>query len=181
MLCVLGQTILSRVMEQQEAIVEYYMSRLGDNIEETIQEAIRDPQLFVFCELLEAVEKLNSIWVGRLRTMAFGVIGESAPSWMNKDVLHKFRKLSLLTYVNVHGWSKLSLDHTCAYLHASSQLELIQLLLGMKPLMEVRIDERSGLWNVVDMHVFRDVDPRSVPALQEKLDRFIDRIDQLVL
>ena len=90
-------------MELQTTLLELYVEKLNAEPqagESIIAEAMNDPQLFVFDEILRhpAVAGLNSVKVQQLRTMSLGVWRDCRDS-IDKQLALKMRKLSILSKI----------------------------------------------------------------------------------
>lgn len=171
-------------------MVEYYIGQLDDPTvpaERTVEEAILDPQLFVFGEILEhkRIQALNSILVEKVRVMAFGTVREffsKFGSSISVREIEKIRKLNILSIFNRNGWVDVPLKTFCDELGFDQQIDVMRLLISMtrSRMIEVRIDERKGTVKAVDIHVFRDVDPRTLDQDMEKFKAFADHVDRVV-
>jgi hypothetical protein len=177
-------------MEVSNPVVEYYIGQLDDPTvpaERTVEEAILDPQLFVFGEILEhkRIQALNSILVEKVRVMAFGTVREffsKFGSSISVGEIEKIRKLNILSIFNRNGWVDVPLKTFCDELGFDQQIDVMRLLISMtrSRMIEVRIDERKGTVKAVDIHVFRDVDPRTLDQDMEKFKAFADHVDRVV-
>jgi hypothetical protein len=177
-------------MEVSNPVVEYYIGQLDDPtvpVERTLEEAIHDPQLFVFGEILEhkRIQALNSILVEKVRVMAFGTVREffsKFGSSISEREIEKIRKLNVLSIFNRNGWVDVPLQTFRDELGFDQQIDVMRLLISMtrSRMIEVRIDERKGTVKAVDIHVFRDVDPRTLDQDMEKFKAFADHVDRVV-
>jgi hypothetical protein len=177
-------------MEVSNPVVEYYIGQLDDPTvpaEQTVEEAILDPQLFVFGEILEhkRVQALNSILVEKVRVMALGTVREffsKFGSSISEREIEKIRKLNILSIFNRNGWVDVPLKTFCDELGLDQQIDVMRLLISMtrSRMIEVRIDERKGTVKAVDIHVFRDVDPITLDQDMEKFKAFADHVDRVV-
>lgn len=175
-------------MELQKTLIDVYLSQMEDEsipIEKTLAEAIHDPQLFVFSELLNhpRVGKVNSVLAEQLRCMAFGTYDEFLQRFEPTDssVVEKVRTLSVLQFISDNGWTGLSLTQLGEATGLSVD-PLMGLLMDMKRrgLVDIRINEPKGTVNVTDLHVYRDVDCRTLPAKIEKFKAYIDHVRSVI-
>lgn len=170
-------------MELQNSVIEYYLNELnkGTDTAIVIESAINDPQLMVFSELIHhpKVAKVNSVLVDRMRLLAYGTVNSLPDNpWVSGIIFSKLQRLSVLSFVGDNGWSGIKIDILQAFVQCKSRLELFRLLLDMhkRGIVDILIDERAGIIDVINMHIFRDVDPRTVPSVLEKLERYMENI-----
>jgi hypothetical protein len=173
-------------MELQNSVIEYYLNELtkGTDAATVIELAINDPQLLVFTELMDhcQVSKVNSVWVDRMRLLAYGtvnsIIENLRPDWVSEIIFSKLQTLSVLSFVGDIGWSGIKIDTLKEFVQCKSRLELFRLLLNMhkRGILDILIDERAGTIDVINMHVFRDVDPTTVSLVLEKLEKYMENV-----
>lgn len=164
--------------EQQKSLVEFYVEALNtasteEEVARIVNQAIRDPQLFVFSKLLK--HPRTSKFESQLRHMAYGVL----PSFETDEaVVSKLRKLTTLSYIRDNGWSSLELESLGSVLGLSGNFEVISFLLELRNLVDVVIDEREGIFHVTNVKVYRDVE--DMETVQTQLANIIGRIEELV-
>ena len=172
-------------MDLQNAVIEYYLDELnkGTDPAAVVESAVKDPQLLLYSELMDHpnVQRVNSVWVERMRLVAYGTIQSIAdprPDWMTDQIFSKLQILSVLSFVGDNGWCGIQLDRLKEYVQCDSQLDLFKLLIDMnkRGILDVLIDERAGTMDVVNMHVFRDVDPKDIQPVIEKFETYIRHV-----
>jgi hypothetical protein len=178
--------------DHQTSIVEHYLSLLEDpksDVEQILQSAAEDSQLFVFSEILHhpRVGSLNSVWTVILRTLAFkrfkDLLSLQVPLVReNEAILTKMRKLTVLTIVVEYGWQQIPLTVLQSELEIDSPISLFKLLLEMQraKMFDVRIDERNGWVNVINMFVHRDVDANILSDMREKVFEYLKHVDKII-
>lgn len=174
-------------MELQTTLLELYVEKLNAEPqagESIIAEAMNDPQLFVFDEILRhpAVAGLNSVKVQQLRTMSLGVWRDCRDS-IDKQLALKMRKLSILSKIRNRGWTNIPLHALADSIDFEASDGVIELLIEMRRegLISFRIDERLGLVNVTDVMVHRDVDLADIPQLEDDLQQVISHLKNVLM
>ena len=166
-------------MELQKTLVDMYLEKLNEaprSAESIVDEAINDPQLFVFAELLRhpAVAGLNSTKVQLLRTISLGSWAELRSR--SEDIpRRKIRKLTVLSLIRDRGWSQLPLHEIGQSIDIYDDDEVAALLVEMRKegLILLRIDQRAGVVDIKDVRVHRDVDMSDLPRLREDLGQVV--------
>ena len=174
-------------MELQTTLLELYVEKLNAEPqagESIIAEAMNDPQLFVFDEILRhpAVAGLNSVKVQQLRTMSLGVWRDVSGQPAAVPV-GKMKKLTILSEIRNRGWNEIPLRALADSIDFEASDGVIELLMEMRRegLISFRIDERLGVVNVTDVMVHRDVDLVDIPQLEDDLQQVISHLKNVLM
>jgi hypothetical protein len=115
-----------------------------------------------------------------LTTLAFGEWKDHKSLSLNPVTENKLKKLTLLSAFLEYGRDPLPFDHLLARAGLEDDIALFHLLLSMKLVVSVRIDEITRKVRVTEFLIARDVHDSKIPTLLASVEKIKERVDALI-
>ena len=170
----------------RQYLIEYYIEKLRaqNDVNSTVVEAIGDPQLFLYGELLEHIQTcqqgvVKPELIEALEILSYGDFKDATELIRgNENCSLKLRMLTIFSIINQIGFV-VPFHVLREQLELVESIDVMSLLLQMsaKKLLSLRIDEKNDVVILTSIFLFREI-PRNVSMeqIRHNLSQLIQRI-----